>query len=92
VLVLLVLLVGIGHAFWRLYRAEDPIACLVGASGLALLAGFLTKNMTDDFFVRQNALLFWSMVGLTLGYGSWRVGESMSRIAPVGSGNPGTAI
>lgn len=92
VLVLLVLLFAIGLAFWRLYRAEDPIACLLGAAGLALISGFLTKNMTDDFFVRQNALLFWSMVGLMLGYGSTRAGESMDRVAPVGSKNAGAAI
>lgn len=72
VLVLLLLLGAIARGFWRSWRADDPIASLVGAAGLAMLVGFLAKNMTDDFFVRQNALQFWSIVGLSLGYGRFR--------------------
>mgnify|MGYP006866175926 CR=1 FL=1 len=39
----------------------------VGAAGLALVVGVVAKNMTDDFFVRHNALLFWSLTGAALG-------------------------
>jgi len=40
---------------------------LVAALGLALLAGFAVRNMTDDFLVRHNALLAWSLAGAVLG-------------------------
>ena len=36
-------------------------------AGLALLAGYLTKNLTDDFFFRPSSLIFWAMAGMLLG-------------------------
>lgn len=36
-------------------------ACMV------MMAGVLIKNMTDDFFVRDGALLFWVLTGAVLG-------------------------
>lgn len=35
--------------------------------GLAILAGFLAKNQTDDFLHRHNALVFWALNGALLG-------------------------
>jgi O-antigen ligase len=35
--------------------------------GLVLVAGFAIRNMTDDFLVRHNALLAWSLAGAILG-------------------------
>jgi hypothetical protein len=35
--------------------------------GLAMLAGFVVKNLTDDFFYRHNALVFWAINGMLLG-------------------------
>jgi hypothetical protein len=40
---------------------------VLGAIGLALLAAFLVKNLTDDFFNRHNALVFWALNGMLLG-------------------------
>jgi O-antigen ligase len=54
-------------AFVRVARSEDPNTAAIGAAGLALVAGVVVKNLTDDFFVRQNALLFWALVGAGLG-------------------------
>jgi O-antigen ligase len=42
---------------------ERSIAIL----GLVLAAGFAIRNMTDDFLVRHNALLAWSLAGAVLG-------------------------
>ena len=69
VLALLILLGAIAREFWQLYRAPDSYTCSIGIVGLSLLSGFIIKNMTDDFFLRQHALLFWAMIGMTLGYG-----------------------
>jgi len=38
----------------------------VGVAGLAMLAAFLAKNMTDDFLYRPNSLVFWALMGLLL--------------------------
>jgi O-antigen ligase len=45
-----------------------PEAALFGVIGLALLAGFITKNMTDDFLHRHNAQVFWALNGMLLGF------------------------
>jgi hypothetical protein len=54
-------------AFRRVSRSTEPDTAAIGAAGLALVAGMIVKNLADDFFVRQNALLFWALVGAGLG-------------------------
>ena len=44
------------------------------------MAGVVIKNLTDDFFIRQNALLFWSLVGAGLGAAAAR--EEATRAVP----------
>ena len=39
----------------------------LGIMGLAVLAGFVVKNLTDDFLYRHNSLLFWAIHGILLG-------------------------
>ena len=50
-------------------RARDDALALIGLIGLALLVGFLVKNLTDDFLVRSNAKEFWALCAMLLGYG-----------------------
>jgi O-antigen ligase len=38
--------------------------------GLAMFAGYFTKNLTDDFFFRPNSLIFWAIAGMLLGLAS----------------------
>jgi O-antigen ligase len=56
-------------ALARRYRAmlADPLLAPLGMIGLALLAGFIVKNFTDDFLHRHNALVFWSLNAMLLG-------------------------
>lgn len=75
-LVLLVVFGSIAFQFWLLYRSADDVTPWLGAAGLVMLAAVLTKNMTDDFFVRENALLFWALTGTLLGYGRSRLMEA----------------
>lgn len=70
-----VLFLAVGREFWELYRSGDRMLRLIGIAGLTLLVGTVMKNMTDDFFLRQNALLFWSLAGAGLGYGLRRKQE-----------------
>ena len=70
------LLVSVVIAFLRVARSGDPGTAAIGAAGLALVAGVLVKNLADDFFVRQNALLFWALVGAGLGAAAARSDEA----------------
>lgn len=66
--IILFLFFAIGREYWGLSKAADPQLRLVGIAGLTLVAGVFLKNLTDDFFVRDNALLFWALAGMSLGY------------------------
>ncbi len=66
---IVLLFLALAREYWRLYRAENAAASTKGVAGLAMLAGVLAKNMTDMFFVRECALLFWALNGVLLGYG-----------------------
>jgi O-antigen ligase len=64
------LLMAIGWRYLRFYRAQSDTLALLGLLGLTLLAGFLVKNLTDDFLVRSNAKEFWALNALILGWGT----------------------
>ena len=59
---------ALGREYWKLYRSADRALSYIGVAGLAMLTGVVAKNMTDMFFVRECALLFWSLNGIFLGY------------------------
>jgi len=74
---LLALLLGaVLRAGWRLAQSTDKAAAACGIALMAVVAGTLVRNMTDSLFVRQNALLFWGVVGVLLALGA------RSRAAP----------
>ena len=54
--------------FWRLAVGGKPLARLAGLAGTAMVAGVLGRNMANDFFVREGALLFWALAGMLFGY------------------------
>lgn len=68
VVALLALAACLARAFWKPYRAPGREVWMAGAFGLTLLLGAAVKTMTDDIVVRENALLFWSLAGMGLGY------------------------
>lgn len=53
--------------FLHATKTRSHVAPLAIAGFSAVIAIF-TKNMTDDFFVRNNALFFWLVIGLLIGY------------------------
>jgi O-antigen ligase len=59
---------------WRLAREPDAGAAACGMALIAVVAGMVARNMTDSLLVRQNALLYWSVVGVLL------AGEARSRL------------
>jgi len=63
-------------AAWRFagyVRSRDDALALVGLVGLAILAGILVKNLTDDFFVRSNARFLWATIALLVAFGERRL-------------------
>lgn len=62
--------------FWSLFRtlarlcsSNDRNARFAGTLGILVLACMLTKVQFDDLLVRETSLLFWSLMGMCLGWG-----------------------
>jgi O-antigen ligase len=65
---LILLLFGIVlHRLRVVWGREDPVLTPYALGGIAMVVGVFAKNMTDDFFIRQNALLFWALAAMILG-------------------------
>ncbi len=52
-------------AFLRM--SARPECRPLGIAGVAMIAGFVAKNLTDDFYFRPSSLVFWALCGLLLG-------------------------
>jgi O-antigen ligase len=54
---------------WALRKGlgGDPACHQIASVGIALALGVFLKNMTDDFFTRDCAYLYWIIIGATLG-------------------------
>lgn len=66
VIAILLMFAALGIKFLFLARQQGVIR-VAGICGCMLLVGVFSKNMTDDFFIRQNALLFWAAIGMLAG-------------------------
>jgi O-antigen ligase len=61
----MVLLLALAREHVRWLR--DARVAPLGIVGLTLLAGFIVKNLTDDFLHRHNALVWWALNAMLLG-------------------------
>ena len=64
------LLAALCARFVRYLRHGDDALAIIGVLGLSLVAGFVAKNMTDDFLFRSNAKEFWALLALLVGFGT----------------------
>jgi O-antigen ligase len=64
----LALFVSLARRFWRLACRGERLARLAGLAGTAMVTGVLARNMANDFFVRDGALMFWALAGMLFGY------------------------
>ncbi len=63
------LMVCIIRQFWLGFRVSlSREMLLLSACGIALVLAMLAVNMTNHSFVRHSSLLFWSLLGISLGY------------------------
>jgi O-antigen ligase len=65
--ILLWLLFALFRTLWRLHMAMDATVRSLGSLGLAVLASMLVKIQFDDLLIRENSLLFWSLMGICVG-------------------------
>jgi O-antigen ligase len=80
----LALFAALAWRFWQLALRGERLARLTGLAGAAMVAGVLTRNMTNDFFVRDGALLFWVLAGMLFGYALRHGGDTIrSPASPV---------
>jgi O-antigen ligase len=63
------------YRYTRFLSSRDDTLAFIGLVGIALVAGFVIKNLTDDFLFRSNAKEFWALCALLLGYGTRRAQE-----------------
>lgn len=68
-LALLLLIAALLREYARFWQAEDPSLRMIGACGMVLVLGVFSRNMANDMFVRDAALLFWALNGMLLGLG-----------------------
>lgn len=50
------------------HTRTQAVSRYLATAGFAALVAIFTKNMTDDFFVRNVALWFWLIMGLLIGF------------------------
>ena len=55
------------HCFRRGRQAFDPWVRNFSLASGVMVVGFLIRNFFDDFFVDDNALMFWFLIGTALG-------------------------
>ena len=66
-LLFLALLAATLREAWRLCRTRADLEVACGAVIAAVVAGMLVRNMTDVLWIRQNALVYWGIIGGSLG-------------------------
>ncbi len=67
-LVLLAVFVSLLAGYWKSLSGAGNDRRLAAIAGIVLILGVVTRNLTNDFFVRDGALLFWALNGALLGY------------------------
>lgn len=67
---LLLVFSALARRFWLFSRSQDAATAMAGIFGFTLVVGVFARNLTNDFFHRDLALLFWAVAGMLLGYAS----------------------
>ncbi len=73
ILALISIFVCLGWFFYRLRRFGDNELQIISAVGIAIIVGVVMKNLSDSFFNRHWALLFWAQMGMLMGYASTKL-------------------
>ena len=82
-LVILLLFGALGWQYLQFTRSADRKLKLLGVCGIALVLGVFARNMVNDLFLRDGALLFWALNGSFLGLGLRLMAAETARKAGV---------
>jgi len=82
------LLLALAVRYGRFLGSRDDTLAFVGVVGIALVAGFVIKNLTDDFLFRSNAKEFFALAAMLLGYGTRRERVLREGEVPTRAGMP----
>jgi O-antigen ligase len=74
------------HCFRRAGPGIDPWARNFSLATGVMVIGFLIRNFFDDFFVDDNALMFWFLIGTALGSSKIQSGKTFSPKSGTGRG------
>ena len=66
------MLAAVAARFIAFVRSGDAALARLGALGLAVVTGFIVRNLTDDFFTRANGKLLFAAVAILLAAGTMR--------------------
>ena len=69
ILVLLLVWGALLREYLRFWRSADAALRMLGACGIVLVIGVLARNLVNDMFMRDAAILFWAINGMLLGLG-----------------------
>jgi len=75
------MLAALAWRYARFLRSPDDTLACVGIIGISMLAGFVVKNLTDDFFIRSSAKEFWALSAMFLAFGASLEGNRTGRPA-----------
>ncbi len=76
---LLLLLIGLtAYRGWRLAQDKNAEAAAYGIALVAIVAGMFLRNLVDAQLARQNALLYWGLVGALLAFGIVRSASKLN--------------
>ena len=64
-----IMLGSVAWRFVRFVRSGDSDVARIGAIGLAVVAAFVIRNLTDDFFIRANGKILFAACAMLLGAG-----------------------
>jgi O-antigen ligase len=88
--VFVALLAALVARYARFVRSPDDAVALLGVIGIALVAGFVVKNLTDDFLIRATGKEFWVLNAALLGFGVRRERACAGPGSPARPGAPAT--
>lgn len=66
---LALLFAALAWRFFSIYENRSDTASIIGLTGMLLVVALVLRNLTNDFFVRDTALLFWALCGALFGAG-----------------------
>lgn len=67
ILVLLLVFAALIATYARHLRAASVDERMIAIAGIAIIIGIVVRNLTNDLFLRDGALMFWALNGALLG-------------------------